>query len=92
MRDRLPSSGPKQNETAIVNLDGISGPGTHWVAYKKCGKEVTYFDSFGDLPPPLELTRFFRKCSNVKIKYNYDRQQKFNTVLCGHLCLQFLSK
>lgn len=34
MRDTLPSS-PKENESAIVNLDSSFGNGTHWVCYKK---------------------------------------------------------
>lgn len=93
MRNNLPNSGPHYNESAIVNLDGIDGPGTHWVAYKKRGSLVTYFDSFGDLPPPIDLIRYFTdlNASNV-IYYNYERQQNFNTVWCGHLCLKFLSK
>ena len=45
MRDKLPKQ-PFHTERAIINLDNSSGPGTHWVAYKKCGKSVTYFDSF----------------------------------------------
>lgn len=93
MRDNLPNSGPRLNESVIVNLDSIDGPGTHWVAYKKRGGVVTYFDSFGDLPPPRELILYLRKGSKSadKIYYNYERQQNFNTVWCGHLCLKFLS-
>lgn len=90
MRDDLPASGPRYNESAIINLDSIDGPGTHWVAYKKRGGLVTYFDSFGNLPPPTELVRYFTNSAN-KIFYNYQRLQRFNTVWCGHLCLQFLS-
>lgn len=93
MRDTLPKTGPLYSESAIINLDSIHGSGTHWVAYKKRGGLVTYFDSFGDLPPPIELTVYLRKGSknSTKIYYNYDRQQNFNTVWCGHLCLKFLS-
>lgn len=93
MRDNLPNSGPRPNESAIINLDSIDGPGTHWVAYKKRGSLVTYFDSFGDLPPPKELVLYLRKGLKPtdKIYYNYERQQNFNTVWCGHLCLKFLS-
>lgn len=93
MRDNLPTSGPRNHETAIINLDGISGRGTHWVAYRKIGRVATYFDSFGDLPPPVELVHYFRKGTHAveKIMYNYEREQKYNTVVCGHLCLKFLS-
>ena len=86
-RDRL-STRPKQKESAIVNLDTENGTGTHWVAYKKIGNKVEYFDSFGNLPPPLEVQKYFRGCI---INFNYNRIQKYNTTNCGNLCLKFLS-
>lgn len=92
MRDNLPISGPRYNESAVVNLDDVDGPGTHWVAYDKRGGVITYFDSFGDLRPPSELILYFKRGRHPakKILYNYERQQQFNTVWCGHLCLKFL--
>lgn len=87
MRDDLPESGPKLNESAIVNLDSYSGKGTHWVAYRKSGNNVIYFDSFGNLQPPKELLKYL---DVEKIKYNYKKYQDFNTYNCGHLCLKFL--
>ena len=92
MRDNLPNSPPRHIESAILNLDGIRGKGTHWVAYKKRGGVVEYYDSYGDLPPPEELVKYLRRGSKaIKIVYNYDRQQDYNTVWCGHLCFKFLS-
>lgn len=93
MKDTLPKSGPRKNEYAIVNLDNINGAGTHWVAYRKTNSVTNYFDSFGDLPPPLELHTYLRAGASPtkKILYNVDRQQNFNSVVCGHLCLQFLA-
>ena len=58
MRDSLPVGKPHINETAVINLDSSTGVGTHWVCYKKRGAKVDYFDSFGDLRPPLELVRY----------------------------------
>ena len=87
MRNELPASGPRNQECAIVNLDDKNGPGTHWVAYKKHYNKINYFDSFGQLPPPLELVKYFGRGN---IKYNYDRYQDFDTFHCGHLCLKFL--
>lgn len=89
MRDTLPANGPHEMETGIVNLDENAGSGTHWVAYKKTGRKVMYFDSFGDLPPPSELMRYFNVGS---VNYNYKRYQEFGTIVCGHLCLKFLCK
>ena len=87
MRNELPSGGPLENESAVVNLDDAKGAGTHWVCYRKLGKKVWYFDSFGDLQPPLNLMRYL----NVpEVMYNYQRYQDFDTHWCGHLCLKFL--
>lgn len=88
MIDGLPKHMWK-NESAIVNLDKTSGPGTHWVCYKKINNNVYYFDSFGNLPPPNELKIYFRNVK--KIMYNINRVQDWNTNVCGHLCLDFLA-
>lgn len=91
MRDTLPHHHtPKRNECAIVNLDSSTNKGTHWVAYRKRGNSIEYFDSFGNLKPPIELVQYLGQ--NVKIFYNNDCYQKFNTINCGHLCLEFLYK
>lgn len=87
MRDALPRR-PKKHESVIVNLDISRGAGTHWVCYRKRDRIVHYFDSFGNLRPPSELTDYFGR--SVDIRYNTVRKQSFNSVLCGHLCLKFL--
>lgn len=92
MRNNLPKRGPWDIEWAIVNLDDVNGPGSHWVCYIKRYAKVWYYDSFGNLKPPLELIAYFRQGKVDKIFYNYRREQEFNTVLCGHLCLKFLCK
>lgn len=88
MRDTLPMNGPRKNESAILNLDVMKNPGTHWVAYRKINDTVEYFDSFGNLKPPKELVRYFG--GEVKIYYNNDQFQSYNQINCGHLCLKFL--
>lgn len=88
MRDDLPER-PLFNESGIVNLDNTSGPGTHWVCYKKMDNKVFYFDSLGNLPPPNELLQYFKSADDIM--YNYDVKQKGNTSICGHLCLEFLA-
>ena len=87
MRNALPRQ-PWKNESAVVNLDSLTGAGTHWVCYKKRDKHVDYFDGYGNLRPPVELTNYFG--NSVDIQYNYARKQPSNTVICGHLCLDFL--
>lgn len=88
MKDDLPAR-IRKNESGIVNLDNTSGTGTHWVCYKKITDTVYYFDSFGNLPPPEELLKYFKPAKNVF--YNFNRWQKDETNICGHLCLDFLA-
>lgn len=87
MRDRLPNN-PKSVECGVVNLDNHNNDGTHWVAYAKIKSYCEYFDSFGDLKPPTELVKYLK---GTEILYNYNRFQNFDTVNCGHLCLNFLN-
>lgn len=87
MRDTLPDK-PRVNESCIVNLEPLSKPGSHWVAIYKRKREAYYFDSFGDLRPPLEVIHYLRGC---RIRYNYNQYQSFDSIVCGHLCLQFLN-
>ncbi|KAI8120059.1 hypothetical protein CVS40_8596 [Lucilia cuprina] len=85
MRDMLPKRS-KRIECGIVNLDSAIGSGTHWVAYYKNNKYIKYFDSFGNLQPPLEIMKYLGK----DIEYNHEQKQQYNTFNCGHLCLKFL--
>jgi hypothetical protein len=92
MRDSLPPK-IRENESGIVNLDSVSGKGTHWVCYRKQGLIVQYFDSFGNLRPPIELQRYFNSGPYyTQINYNYFPIQREDQVNCGHLCLDFLAR
>lgn len=88
--DTLPKK-IRANECAIVNLDKSDGSGTHWISYvkKKDTDTVLYFDSFGNLRPPIELRKYFEPS---KILYNFNQHQTFGSVNCGHLSLRFLVK
>lgn len=85
MRNALPHKIHK-NESGIVNLDDVDGPGTHWVAYAKRGDHAMYFDSFGNLQPPKEVVRYL----GTTIMYNRTTYQTYNQTICGQLCLLFL--
>lgn len=87
MRDTLPKRVNKI-ECLILNHDVKRNRGTHWTAVVKIADKAYYFDSYGKLPPPIELVEYLGK--KTQILYNYTRYQKFNTVVCGHLCLRFL--
>lgn len=86
MRDELPGR-PWNQESAIVNLNSRDQPGSHWVCYVKRGDEVRYFDSFGGVPPPPEITRYLTGC---RVAYNSLRHQSYDQQNCGQLCVQFL--
>jgi hypothetical protein len=86
MRDNLPRK-PYKYERGIINLDGSTGEGTHWVCYIKENKDVHYFDSFGNLLPPKEFLKYVKNCN---VYYNRKNYQSYNTVICGHLCLLYL--
>lgn len=90
MKDKLPKKIRKKFESGIINLDNSTGPGTHWTAYKKNGSKVIYFDSFGNLTPPLEVQNYFNSNGICKIFYNHTPYQTYNSINCGHLCLDFL--
>ena len=91
MKDKLPADGPKYREDGVLNFNGSSESGRHWVAYKKRGRRALYFDSYGDLSPPPELVTYLsRKNSTDKIEYN-DISYQSGGYNCGHLCLKFLS-
>ena len=88
MRNALPRE-TGERESGIVNLDDTTGPGTHWVAYVKNGRRAFYFDSFGNLRPPLEIIRYLGKDGSA-ISYNRDARQTYDESICGQLCLRFL--
>ena len=88
-RDELLTLQPKNDQEAgVINLSRSDEAGTHWTAwFKKLKNDIFYFDSFGDLPPPIEFLKYASKCD---VYYNTERAQRLNSVICGQLCLCFL--
>ena len=84
--DTLPKK-PNRKECGIVNFYKSGGPGTHWVAWYKNGKNKIYFDSYG-VQPQLKVIRYLGK----PIYYNTDQVQPTGQVFCGHLCLYVLEE
>ena len=99
-RDGLPKKIKK--ECGIINLDDMSGPGTHWVCYRNINwgsaspqnppaawsGVAEYFDPFG-LIMPNEALEYFNT-SGKRIVYSIDEIQNRSTVLCGYWCLYYL--
>lgn len=86
MRDELPKR-PFKKECGVINLDSSKNSGSHWVAYVKNNDYIEYFDSYGNLKPPIEFIKYL----GTKIQYNYDNIQRDHPYNCGHLCLNFLN-
>ena len=90
-RDTLPTK-IKPNDMGIINLDSITGPGTHWTCYFNSPKTdyVYYFDSFG-MPPPEEVKKFL-KTSKKQVMYNTSEIQKISSIMCGYYCIHMLQE
>lgn len=89
MRDTLSKKkGPTMQECWILNHGSSQTDGTHWTALAKNYDTAYYFDSFGKLPPPLEVIEYLG--DDIHLYYNAKRYQNYGTVICGHLCLKFL--
>lgn len=87
MRNGLPKTAHRI-ECGILNLD--TNDGTHWTCWIKKNGQVLYFDSFGNLRPPIELVLYLKSSGPCEIQYNHRRFQNFNALNCGHLVLNFL--
>lgn len=89
MRDTLSMKRrPAIHECWILNHGSSNTDGTHWTALAKNCNTALYFDSFGRLPPPLEVLDYLG--DDVNLYYNVKRYQNYGTTICGHLCLRFL--
>ena len=89
MRDELlKKQRPAIRECWILNHASSHTDGSHWCALVKIYNKAYYFDSFGKLPPPLEVLRYLG--GNIELYYNTKRYQNYGTTICGHLCLKFL--
>ncbi len=92
-RDGLPDR-PNEKECGVVNFNKSSEPGSHWVAYYKNGDERKYFDSFGCVAP-TEIRKYLKTSQEFDndepvIQRNTDIVQKYNTEICGQLCVYVL--
>lgn len=90
MRDTLMREKKRMaaKECWILNHGTTYTDGTHWTALAKNNNTAFYFDSFGKLPPPLEVINYLNK--NIQLYYNAKKYQNYGTAICGHLCLRFL--
>ena len=71
----------------VINLDGHSDTGTHWVAlYVK--DNITYFDSFCVEHIPKEIIKFI---SHKNVIANIFMIQAYDSIMCGYFCIRFIN-
>lgn len=98
MRDTLTKGKRRRlklkQECWILNHGSSRTNGTHWTALARNGHVAFYFDSFGKLPPPLEVIDYLINNNNsggaIQLYYNVKQYQDYGSNICGHLCLKFL--
>jgi hypothetical protein len=85
-KDHIPKD--LNGKFAIVNLqDQKAGNGTHWVLlYDVAPKSVSYFDSFGEVPP--ESVQAVVKASGKRLSWNNDQLQAYHSESCGWWCVR----
>ena len=71
----------------VINLDGYSDIGTHWISLCVNNNNVTYFDSFGVEHIPEEIKTFI---NSKNIKTNIFRIQAYDSLMCGYFCIGFI--
>lgn len=68
----------------IVNLDTMTGPGTHWTLLYCVRKIKIFFDPFG-MVPPQEIENFLKKTGNKCVYADIDIQD-LDSDACGYYC------
>lgn len=85
-KDHIPKG--LDGKFVIVNLqDQKAGGGTHWVLlYNVNPKTITYFDSFGEVPP--ESIAQIMSSSGKRKAWNNDQLQAYKSESCGWWCIR----
>jgi|688.fasta_scaffold17848_7 hypothetical protein len=88
-RDKLPNK-VKYPSAYIINTQGSSHPGEHWLAiyYDKNGN-CDFFDSFGLNPAIYGFIDFLNKTCK-KWNYNNKQIQSLMSEFCGYYCTYFI--
>ena len=84
-RDNLPKI---KDWAYIINLDGYSDIGTHWVSLYVNNNDVTYLDSFGVEHIPKETKSFIDP--SLLITANIFRVQAYDLIMCGYFWIGFI--
>jgi len=84
--DKMPKL--KSGQSCIINLDDHKGPGTHWVACIRDGRDLIVYDSFGRDSKHI-LSKL--KTGGLKVKdVDYDSEQDKLEQNCGQRSISWL--
>ena len=85
-RDNLPDK--IKYGAYVINLDGYSDIGTHWLILYVNNKTVTYYDSTGVEHIPKESKEFI---NNKNIIANIYSVQNYDSIMRGYFCIGFIN-
>ena len=77
----------KNNQSTIINVQNPNKSGSHWVSYKKIGRKIFYFDSYGVGFIPDIITKQY---PSHKFICNIYRIQSMDSIQCGRFCILFI--
>ena len=85
-QDNLPNK--IKDGAYLINLDGYSDVGIHWIALYVTSKTRTYFDIFGIEHIPKEIKIFI---NNKNIIANIFRAHAQDSVMFRYFCIRFIN-
>jgi len=87
--DRMPKL--KNKQSCIINLDDSKGPGTHWIACFRDGRDLVIYDSFGRSTKGKNGILKKLKTNGLRVKdTDNDPEQDDIETNCGMRCCAFL--
>ena len=84
-RNNLPKK--IRDRAYIINLNGYTDVGRHWIALFCNKNSIIYFNSFGVKYIPTEIKKFI---GNKNIIPNIFQIQANDSVMCGYFCIGFI--
>ena len=84
-RDNLPRI---KDGAYVININEYSGIETHQITLNVQDNDLTYFGSFVIKYSPKEIKKLV---GNKNIKTNIFRIQTYDSIMCGHVCISFIS-
>tara|TARA_R110001606_G_scaffold13743_3_gene59123 strand:+ start:700 stop:1350 length:651 start_codon:yes stop_codon:yes gene_type:complete len=84
--DKMPKL--KNKQSCIINLDDSKGPGSHWVATIRDGRDMVIYDSFGR--DSDEILSKLKTGGLRVVDSDYDKEQDELEMNCGARCCAWL--